>query len=188
VTHGPASDPERGLCPTHPCLLARPLSLSFFAAFKSPLAAPQILLTSPALPGSRHKLAPIAPATSRVSRTSCSTPRQSRLSALAPDRTFRWTCNCFGIYSPPLHMISLLFFRPSSWTLWRALLTGGTQTKEETKRNGPRFPGNTSKQILRGGSEKWGEKGRRSRKGVPCRRQTARRRMQMSCVQIESGK
>ena len=107
----------------YPCLLAglalrppspvapRPLSLSFSRS----LQVPARRVSNPAdvtRTGSRHKRAPPSLLLSRLSRNSCSTPRQSRLSVLAPDHTFRWTCSCFGIYSLPLHMFSLLFFRP----------------------------------------------------------------------------
>ena len=125
VTHSAASDPDPEPGARTRLTLASPASPSVPrlpsplvrcpSPFFRSLQVPARRVSNPAdvtRTGSRHKRAPPSLLLSRLSRNSCSTPRQSRLSVLAPDHTFRWTCSCFGIYSLPLHMFSLLFFRP----------------------------------------------------------------------------
>jgi hypothetical protein len=102
--------------PASPALIALvPVLVSPRTPPSSP-RLPQILVTSPVLPGSHHYRS--CQVVNSVSRTSCSTPR---LSALARDHMRRWTYSYIKTYSLLFHMFCFIFLYPRLVALFSSL-------------------------------------------------------------------
>jgi hypothetical protein len=102
VIPSPPTRPRPRLIAPHPLSSS---SLSSLAVYKSPLASkPADVSPAPwCAPQARPTIDPV----SRVSCTSCSTPRTP---FLARGHTLRWTFSCIRTYSLPFRMFRLSFF------------------------------------------------------------------------------